>query len=323
MFFRRVKVAAVCAGILFPAIAASAQAKLIQVRRLDNIPVGQYSGITRVEEETYAVVHDKKSTLFFFTLGFDSNGNIGPVNYLETESKGLKVFDNEDIVYVPEKKTLFIASESDQRIREYKLDGSLTGRELKVPKIFKNIVPNRGFEALAYHKGRFYVTTESPLKGEKEERLHRIQAFKLSNLGPDGEYLYKTQEPIASEKEVKAAKAYAFGISAMTVLPSGKIAVLEREVYIPSGGFFDMLGSFTSNNIFIVDPSEGKGKVLKKKLLVKFMTSALDLGNYEGMCLGPTLKDGTQTLLLICDSQDGANGLTGEYIRVYALPKDS
>jgi len=37
------------------------------------------------------------------------------------------------------------------------------------------------------------------------------------------------------------------------------------------------------------------------------------------MCLGPILPDGRQTLLLLADSQDGSQGLTGEYIRVLAL----
>ena len=45
----------------------------------------------------------------------------------------------------------------------------------------------------------------------------------------------------------------------------------------------------------------------------------MDLANFEGMCLGPTLPDGTRTLLLIADSQNGSGGLTQEYVKVILL----
>jgi hypothetical protein len=45
----------------------------------------------------------------------------------------------------------------------------------------------------------------------------------------------------------------------------------------------------------------------------------LDLANFEGMCLGPTLSDGRRCLVLIADSQKGAGGLTQEYVKVILL----
>ena len=102
----------------------------------------------------------------------------------------------------------------------------------------------------------------------------------------------------------------------MTVLEDGRLAVMEREVYGPKGGFLALLGSFTLTSIYLVDPLHDKGEVLRKTLLTQFFTSAFNLANFEGMCLGPKLADGRQPLLLIADSQDGYNGLTDEYIRV-------
>ena len=47
---------------------------------------------------------------------------------------------------------------------------------------------------------------------------------------------------------------------------------------------------------------------IEKKLLIEFKTKFTGLkntfANYEGMCLGPKLNDGRQTLVLICDSQN-------------------
>ena len=49
---------------------------------------------------------------------------------------------------------------------------------------------------------------------------------------------------------------------------------------------------------------------------LRFTTGALNLANFEGMCLGPVLPDGRRTLVLIADSQKGSGGLTNEYVKV-------
>jgi hypothetical protein len=66
-----------------------------------------------------------------------------------------------------------------------------------------------------------------------------------------------------------------------------------------------------------------------KKLLANFTTRlsgvSYNLANYEGMCLGQVLDDGTQTLLLINDSQGGAGNhgfRIKDYIKVILLCKE-
>jgi hypothetical protein len=58
--------------------------------------------------------------------------------------------------------------------------------------------------------------------------------------------------------------------------------------------------------------------ILRKTLLKNFSTQPLsaNFANYEGMCVGPTLSDGSKTLVLIPDSQNGSSGLTKEYVKV-------
>ena len=82
----------------------------------------------------------------------------------------------------------------------------------------------------------------------------------------------------------------------------------------------DMLfNSFGKAKIYAVNPSKDSAGVLRKSLLASFQTSAADLANYEGMCLGPTLPDGRRCLVLIPDSQGGQSGLTREYVKVIAV----
>ena len=294
--------------------------EFLQLRRLE-VASGQYSGITRIGEESYAVVHDKArgGGLYIFTLGFQEDGTIGPVHAFESDAGGPTGRDNEDVVYVPESNTLFIASEGDQCIREYDLSGRETGRQIAVPEQFKSIRSNAGFEALAYADGHFWTTTEAPLPAEVHPRTHRIQRFRLIGLKPCEQYIYEADEPTVPPADAEQAQAYVYGISAMTALPDGSLLVLEREVYVPAGGLFQMLAAFSLVKLYWVDPLSDQETILQKTLVTSFRTSALNLANYEGMCLGPVLPDGRQTLLMLADSQDGARGMVGEYIRVMAL----
>ena len=303
--------------LALPLQAQDLSVELIQQKRLEIAP-GQYSGITHVSEDIYAVVHDKAvgGGIFFFTIGCNEDGTIGPVTAFETDAGGPGGLDNEDIVYVPETKTLFVSAEGDQSIREYYLNGAPTGRRMQVPSPLLSPTANAGFEALAYCDGNFWTTTESPLPGET---LHRLQSFRLSSLKSGKSWNYRAEKPSVPAAEAASAQAYVFGISALTALPDGRLLVLEREVYVPKGSVLDMLKSFTSSSLFLIDPLHDDSPELKKTLLTHFYTSFMNIANFEGMCLGPILPDGRQTLLLLADSQDGSQGLTGEYLWVLAL----
>lgn len=303
---------------LWPRAAArpdSTRVKQLQQLRM-HVASGQYSGITQVEEGVYAVVHDKSAGggLHFFTLNFRRSGRIASALSFETDAGGPTGRDNEDVVFVPETRTLFVAAEGEQRIREYDLSGRPTGRELAVPEALKACKGNAGFEALAYRDGRFWTTTEAPLPGEAQ---HRLQCFSLDGLQPLEQYGYRCDEPLISAEDSRSARAHAWGISAMTALEDGRLAVLEREIYVPGGSLLKALrGAFSQTRIYMVDPLHDGSPLLQKTLLTEFRTSARNLANFEGMCLGPRLEDGRQVLLLIADSQDGAGGLTKEYLRV-------
>ncbi len=290
-----------------------------------SIPSGQYSGISFVQGNQFVVADDKDGGggIQSFVVPIDSVGNLGVVlaSALPANAAGEKGLDNEDIVFVSGRHSLFVASEATQTIREYRLNGKPTGEALAIPEAFgtEHITPNRGFEALAYNETTdlFWTTTELPLLADT---LYRFQSFSAQTLEAGAQFLYAAEAPLADAGMAGSARAYVFGIPALTALDDGRLLVMEREVYVPQGGLGTLLtDSFTSVSIFEVDPVRCKAPVLEKKLLLNFRTGALNLANFEGMCLGPVLPDGTQLLLLIADSQDGAYGLVGEYLKVVKL----
>ena len=289
-----------------------------------SVPSGQYSGISFVSGNQFVVVHDKAGGggIYSFVVQLDSLGNIGIVlvSDLAANASGEKGLDNEDVVFVKDRHSLFVASEATQTIREYNLSGVPTGASLAVPEVFgvENITPNRGFESLAYSAatGLFWTTTELPLKTDS---LYRIQSFSAETLEAGEQFLYKAEAPSVEASLAESARAYVFGIPALTALEDGRLLVVEREVYVPQGLSAMLSDSFSTTSIYEVDPVRCTAPVLEKKHLLTFTTYALNLADYEGMCLGPVLPDGTQTLMLVADSQGGMNGLVGEYLKLIKL----
>ncbi len=302
-----------------------------------NIGAAQYSGITPLGGNLYALVSDKEPTDGFFLFRINQNATTGEVTqvFLEgfkgndqpkVDAQGISLRDCEGIAYVPSRQTLFISGEGDQRILEYGMDGQPTGKELNVPSIFSlpNIVPNYGFEALCYDTLRhtFYTTTESTLPADGKAasaanpgiaNLLRIQAFN-DELQPSAQYAYKMD---VGRKE-NFGKTYVMGVPELTPLPDGRILVLEREANVTGNG----LNSYVRCKLFVVDPLHNEqidssvslkqvdsNHFLTKKLLADWTTHVqpfnLTFANYEGMCLGRTLSDGRLTLLLVNDSQGG------------------
>ena len=301
------------------------------------VGTAQYSGITALGGNRYAMVSDKEPSDGFFAFRIDQNAATGEVTnvYLEgfhgnpspkVDATGISIRDCEGVAYFPPSHTIFISGEGDQAILEYALDGKPTGRSLAVPAQFglDKIVANYGFEALSYDtiNHRFWTITESTLKADGHaasaqypaaQNVLRLQSF-TDDLQPGAQYAYRMDRG----RSEKFGNIYVYGVPEVTTLPDGRLLVLEREANIPSG----YIGSECRCKLFLVDPSQGyridsstdlrtldPNKFLVKKLLLDFRTlmnlTKHNFANYEGMCLGRKLADGRQTLLLVCDSQGG------------------
>ena len=67
-----------------------------------------------------------------------------------------------------------------------------------------------------------------------------------------------------------------------------------------------------------LDSTATSGRTLEKRLLTSWRTHLTllrhSIANYEGMCLGPTLTDGSRVLLLVADSQGQYAGVLKDWI---------
>lgn len=298
-----------------------------------HIPPANYSGITWLGEDRYAVVSDKDSLDGWYEFRIQLDPAKGRVKQAERLAfhgthTGTSARDAEGIAYFPERNTLFIAAESDQRVLEFSDSGQLTGRELQLPAQVSpdSIYGNYGLESLTYnsHTHTFWTVTEHSLKadGEKSTAGNKVPCkLRLLAFGDDlklkGEYHYETDVPQARKENSR----YAFGVSALTALDDGSLLVLEREFYVAR----KFMGSWVRCKIYRVFPA-AQETPLKKEFMYSFTTNLnltrRNLANYEGMCLGPVLDDGSRALLLLSDSQGGFGNSTyhlRDYIRVLRL----
>lgn len=324
---------------------------------LFGIAPGGYSGITHISGSTYAVVDDRAKIDGFelLTLEIDSvSGRLKGTSLIEPEGYHERIAqkdgtfrDMEGIAWCPERQSLFISGEEDQRIKEYTLNSVPTGMELNVPAALSkdSIYHNYGFEALCYDQKRqlFWTTTESTLKADGipsgakntdgQNRL-RLTSFNAADGQASGSFIYIMDK---SEAHHSKTAISVHGVPSILAMDNGKLLVMEREAYVPKR----KVGSWTSIKIYAIDfdgGSEGfKGfqkvsggsrefQKVSKRLVASFKThlriGKMNFANYEGMTLGSTLADGSRTIIMIADSQGGAGNRLyhlKDYIKVIKI----
>lgn len=309
----------------------------------ENIPPGNYSGITYLGDSLYAVVSDKSAEdgFFIFKIALDSvTGSVQDVQNLGFKGGTDKEGDMEAISYVPATNTLYIARESDNTVKEYNMDGSVTMRALSVPVVYQRARSNYGLESLSFnaHTRTFWMCNEGTLEGDGDlatsingvrNRL-RLQSMD-AHFNALHQYAYLMDAPEADKK----AYLYGMGVAEVTGLDDGSVLVLEREFFTP----ISKLGAFVKNKIYRVQPEKAtpiapvdtltaEVPFLEKQLVAEWQTTLSlfhhEIANFEGMCLGPKLEDSSQVLVLVSDSQDQAGGVMKDWFKsiVFKMPEE-
>ena len=218
--------------------------------------------------------------------------------------------------------------------------------------------PNYNFESLAFDSVRQYLWTipESTLRKDGQPatpqnglanqlRLMRLDWGKIKeNRNKEGyseqvsskkvsrymvTYAYQMDQPSTHKK----ADIYVMGVSELCALPDGQLLVLEREAFIPK----IKIGAFCKCKLYLINPLNSEEfsmkenfssdtSFLKKRLLAEWKTglslSKRSFANYEGMCLGPKLEDGSQVVILLSDSQDQYAGVLKDWFKTIVIRKE-
>ena len=104
--------------MLLAAVQATAQ-QVVQNKQHHfpkTVPAGNYSGITWIGGDRYAVVDDKSPTAGFYLMTIHTDEVTGDISEVRADSfmtNRQPNRDEEGICYVPQTNTLFVSSESD------------------------------------------------------------------------------------------------------------------------------------------------------------------------------------------------------------------
>ena len=217
--------------------------------------------------------------------------------------------------------------------------------------------PNYNFESLAFDSVHQYLWTipESTLRkdgqpatpqnglanrlrlmrlnwGKMKEDSNKEEYSEQESSKKDSRYMMTYAYQMDQPSTHKKADIYVMGVSELCALPDGQLLVLEREAFIPK----IKIGAFCKCKLYLINPLNSEEfsmkekfssdtPFLKKNLLVEWKTglslSKRSFANYEGMCLGPKLEDGSQVVILLSDSQDQYAGVLKDWFKTIVIRK--
>ena len=248
------------------------------------------SAITHVSRDVYFCVDDRGGWLHEVTVTV-GEGEVTFKTNRVVHLDGRK--DLEGCAYDHLTRNVWVSDEVDNSIRAY--DPS-TGRQvaaLAIPDVYRrNVRKYHSFEGLAISPDGLclYTANEENLKCDATNVV-RIQEF--ARKGADDAFRPSRQFFYSVDPAGGAAfgKRTFSGVSSLIAMPDGSLLVLEREFSLK------LLPSFRIRIYSVVPGAPGKSLVWEE---------SSTFSNYEGMCLGPRLPDGRQSIVLVSDGGDGA-----------------
>ena len=284
----------------------------------------QISGITWAGGNLYYAVDDNDKKLYPLTLAIGTDGSLAASGI--TIGTGVTMSgaaDAEGCAFDPCSGKLWVSDETGAKIREYDPETGALLRTAPVPAIQGQYYGNYSLEALTISgDGRTMWTaneeslkcdgTNSTLTAGSTVRLTRFTRESVhANWTADGQWAYLTQ-PIAENSNQYLASSARNGVAALTALPDGTLLVLERG-YRGWGSVADDFKNYIyavnfSGATDITDiPSLKEATYTRVGKTLLWSDMELKVVNYEGMCLGPRLADGSSVLVVIADGGSGGN----------------
>ena len=321
--------AALAAALLpLPCVHAALTATVVsQATRPSSSTYGaeQISGITWAGGDLYYTVDDNDGKLYPLTLAINrANGSLA--NSGISIGTGVTMAGSNDMegcAFDPASGKVWISQETGALVREFDPATGELLRSAPVPAIQKQYYGNYSLEALTISgDGKTMWTaneeslkcdgTNSTLTAGTTVRLTRFTRLSVhDNWTADGQWAYLT-EPIAENSNQYLAGNSRCGVSALTALPDGTLLVLERGYR----GWGTLADDF-KNYIYAVDfsgatditdiPSLKEATYTRVGKTCIWKDMELKIVNYEGMCLGPRLDDGSCVLVVVADGGNSGN----------------
>ncbi|HEV8578292.1 MAG TPA: esterase-like activity of phytase family protein [Thermoanaerobaculia bacterium] len=310
--------------------------------QVNGLRVGGLSAIARAAHGGYLAVVDNEgetpARVFRLELRVGEDGIAPPrgkaarqvpVAVMRLAGFDGRNFDGEGIALEASGK-LLISSETEPSIQEFSGGGKLLAT-LPVPPPFlaaegTGARKNQGFESLTLTPGGvLWTANERALQQDApddETRPSPVRLLRYERRGsafvPGAQFVYEV-EPISRSGDGFMIR----GLAELLALPGGNLLALERE-YVEGRGFTIQLFRVSlagATDVSRLDSLAGRTyTAVGKTLVYDFARSGFTPDNLEGMTFGPSLADGSPTLVLVSD--DNFSPLAQTQIVALRLPKE-
>jgi len=264
--------------------------------------LSELSGLTWCGKDQFYAVSDTQPGLVPLRINLDSaTGLITAVQADPVIPVTTKYTDFEDLAWDPGLQRLIISTERPPGLLESTLLGDCRAAPV-LPPVYQQARFNRGMEALTRNPDNGHLwtvnedtlTPDGALSSHKGGGLVRLQEFSAAGQ-PLRQFAWRSDTPVVQGGT---------GLTALCALPGGHLLVMERII---SGPWLE-LRLFLANSKGATDTSQLPALAnlhitpVQKTLLYQRLTGAT---NYEGLCAGPLLPDGSRALLLVADNGSG------------------
>ena len=273
----------------------------------------QLSGITWLGGDSYFVVDDDSGCLHPLTLAINrADGTLSTNGIVLGAGIPLTdVSDPEGCAWDTASSTVWVVSEITSTIREHDPSDGTPSRTIPLPSLLRRPRSNFGLESLAISPDGLVMWTANedtlPADGERgsttQGALVRLVKFTRDTPRDDwreaGQWAYRV-DPVAGDPHPKACG----GVAELAILPDGSLLVLERMLTMRRG--FPTM-EFRLYQADISGATDVSGAASLRDLDATPAAKSLvyrggaGFANYEAVCLGPTLDDGSRALVLVSD----------------------
>lgn len=297
--------------------------------------VSGLSGITFLHDDQFLAVMDNSRTVVRMSISFAGDGSVKSARYSGI-TQVAQTHDFEGIaVEAPSAETVYLSEEDTPAIREFKLsDGAFLG-QVQLPAVFLNgnTRGNFGLESLTIRNDEMWTANEEALKSDGDRSTSRsgctvrLTRFKRKDgkWSADAQFLYDTDPIPGIPNNADGGKSRS-GVSDLMLLPDGQVLVLERGFVL--AGPANLLSKFR-NQIYSVDISTAmnvlrmdhpRSNVVPARKHLLWSHEGNDIGNLEGLALGPRLGDDRWAVVGVVDNN--ANALMPNRIVAFELKLD-
>lgn len=280
-------------------------------------------GIAWVSNGVYWTVTDEKRKTVMWEMDLPVSPDTGKIGgcSLKMLSRPEGTVDVEGLVRDPFDGMVWLADERAVAIAKH---DPHTGRRLDgpvaLPPEMKNTYRDSGIESLTMSEDGLVMwtcaeeslRTDGPRATRKAGSYVRLARLERKSAAdpwrPAGQWVYLTDEvvgkPWYNRKKEDITRS---GISELCLLEDGTLLVLEREfsvVVIPRLRCRIYETDFTDADNVLGRASLADGASPPRTVAKRLIHEITGLSMYEGMCLGPSMKDGSRLLVLVSDGDN-------------------